>query len=325
MQDARAHAREVRGDLAERDRIDVGTQADVVERDAARAQRVGELPRAGLVLVEHEEAHVPAALAQIGQELQKVRLRAGDARDLLGVEDDAVGHDDPRGVEDATRPRLHRVARGDALAKRVAERGSLLRAQRGERADAVGERARIPAREALLGSEELVEDRVGGQHREARGRGLVDDLVRSAGAHVVHERVVRREKRGDLRTRDGVADRDAPVELELAHELLELRAVGALVVGERRAVDVQLDVVTGERHRGDRDVEALRRGVATEREQARPGTVARRRARELVEVDPVPDRAQLPRRQAGTTGRRRSSPPSRRAPRPSAGRSHASA
>ena len=76
-------------------------------------------------------------------------------------------------------------------------------------------------------------------------------------------------------------------------ELLELAAVGALVVGERRAVDVQLDVVAGERHRGDSDVEALRRGVATEREEARPGTVARRRARELVEVDPVPDRAEL--------------------------------
>ena len=177
---------------------------------------------------------------------------------------------------------------------------------RRERADAIGERARVPAGEALLGSEELVEDRVGGEHREARGRGLVDDLVRSTGAHVVHERVVCREKRGDLRARDRVADRDALLETELAHEQLELAAVGALVVGERGAVDVQLDVVTGERHRGDSDVETLRRGVATEREEARPGTGARRRARELVEVDPVPDRAQLLRGQAERTDRRRS-------------------
>ena len=145
VQDLRTRAREVRGDLTERDGIDVGTQADVVERDTACAQRVGELPRAGLVLVEHEEPHVPAALAEIRQELQEVRLRAGDARDLLGVEDDAVGHAIASGVEDATRPRLHRVARGDALAERVPEGGSLLRAQRRERADAIGERARVPS------------------------------------------------------------------------------------------------------------------------------------------------------------------------------------
>ena len=104
VEDARARAREVGGDLAERDRIDVGAEADVVERDAARAQRVGELPRAGLVLVEHEEPHVPAARAQIGQELQEVRLRAGDARDLLGVEDDAVGHAIPAA---SRMPRAH--------------------------------------------------------------------------------------------------------------------------------------------------------------------------------------------------------------------------
>ena len=91
-------------DLAERDRIDVRAQPDVVERDAARAERVGELPRAGLVLVEHEEADVPAALAQVGEELQEVRLRAGDARDLLGVEHDAVHHESPAA---SRMPRAH--------------------------------------------------------------------------------------------------------------------------------------------------------------------------------------------------------------------------
>ena len=115
-----------------------------------------------------------------------------------------------------------------------------------------------------------------------------------------------REKLGDLRARHRVADRDALLQTELADELLELATVDALVVGERGAVDVQLDVVTGERHRGDGDVETLRRGVATEREEARPGTGARRRARELVEVDPVPDRTELPRGQAETTDGRRS-------------------
>ena len=159
--------------------------------------------------------------------------------------------------------------------------------------DAIGERARIPAGEALFGREELVEDRIGGEHRETRGGGLVDDLVGSSGTHVVHERVVVREQLGDLRARHRVADRDALLQAELAHELLELAAVDPLIVGERGAVDVQLDIVTGERHRGDSDVETLRRGVATEREEARPGSGAGRRARELVEVDPVSDRPKL--------------------------------
>ena len=43
--------------------------------------------------------------------------------------------------------------------------------------------------------------------------------------------------------------RHAPVEPELGDELLELRAMCTLLVGERRAVDVQLDVVARERHR----------------------------------------------------------------------------
>ena len=104
VENLRARAPEVRGDLAERDRIDVGPEADAVERDAAAAKRVGELPGAGLVLVEHEEAHIPAALAQIGEKLQEVGLGAGDARDLLGVEDDSVGHDTPAA---SRMPRAH--------------------------------------------------------------------------------------------------------------------------------------------------------------------------------------------------------------------------
>jgi hypothetical protein len=43
--------------------------------------------------VEHEEADVPAALTQVGKELEEVRLGTGDARDLLGVEYDALRHE----------------------------------------------------------------------------------------------------------------------------------------------------------------------------------------------------------------------------------------
>jgi hypothetical protein len=63
VEDAGTRAREVGGDLPERDRVDVRSQPDAVERDALRAERLGELPRTRLVLVEHQEAHVPTALA----------------------------------------------------------------------------------------------------------------------------------------------------------------------------------------------------------------------------------------------------------------------
>ena len=92
VQDSRANAGEVGGHLAEGDRVDIRPQADVVERNAARSQLVGELPGARLVLVEHEEADIPPAFPEIGKQLEQVRLRARDAGDLLHVEDDAVGH-----------------------------------------------------------------------------------------------------------------------------------------------------------------------------------------------------------------------------------------
>src|SRR5581483_6525216 len=47
-----------------------------------------ELPGARLVLVQHQEADVPAAALEVGQELEQVRLGAGDPRHLLDVEDD---------------------------------------------------------------------------------------------------------------------------------------------------------------------------------------------------------------------------------------------
>ena len=65
---------------------------------------LGELPGARLVLVEHEEAHVPAARTQVGEELEEVRLRARDAGDLLRVEDDAVDQGRPAA---SMMPRAH--------------------------------------------------------------------------------------------------------------------------------------------------------------------------------------------------------------------------
>jgi hypothetical protein len=79
-------------DLAECDWVDVGAELDVVDWHSAGAELVCELPRPRLVLVEHEEADVPPPGAEIGEKLEEVRLRPGDASDLLGMEDDAVCH-----------------------------------------------------------------------------------------------------------------------------------------------------------------------------------------------------------------------------------------
>jgi len=56
--------REVAGQLQERDRVDVTAQGDRVQRHAAGLELAGEVPRAGLVLVQHQHPHVPAALAE---------------------------------------------------------------------------------------------------------------------------------------------------------------------------------------------------------------------------------------------------------------------
>ena len=52
-----------------------------------RVERTGEVPCTGLVLVQHQHPDVPAALAQPREQREQVRLGAGDAGDLLQVED----------------------------------------------------------------------------------------------------------------------------------------------------------------------------------------------------------------------------------------------
>jgi hypothetical protein len=92
VQDQRPRAREVRSHSSEGKRVDVGAQADHVYRHAAAAQCVREIVRSGLVLVQLEQAHVPAALPQARQQREQVRLRAGDAGDLRQVQDGAARH-----------------------------------------------------------------------------------------------------------------------------------------------------------------------------------------------------------------------------------------
>ncbi len=87
VEDRRPVIHEVGEDLHERARVDVGLHLDPVDGHAAGLERAGELPGAGLLLVQHQETDVPAALHERRQELEQVRLGARDAGDLLDVED----------------------------------------------------------------------------------------------------------------------------------------------------------------------------------------------------------------------------------------------
>jgi hypothetical protein len=68
VQDPWPHPGEVPDEPQERDRVDVGRKRNRIERDAALGQRAREVLRARLVLMEHEQPHVPATLAQPRQE-----------------------------------------------------------------------------------------------------------------------------------------------------------------------------------------------------------------------------------------------------------------
>ena len=150
---------------------------------ARRARR--ELRRARLVLVEHREADVVAALAQrraggasrwfsepeIPATLATWRTRALTERSST-----------TRSAHDVDRVLAH-----DRLAelRPTAFRSSSLQRH--------GSRSRAPstspcAKRSSVG-EERVEDGVRREHRQAGRRRLVDDLVGRAGAHVVDERV----------------------------------------------------------------------------------------------------------------------------------------
>jgi hypothetical protein len=95
--------------------------------------------------VEHEEADVPAALAQVGEQLQEMSLRAGDARNLLRVETmPSITGAPPR--EDATRPRLHRMTRGNGSRRRWPRIARIFDAERPKHTYPLGELLLVPAR-----------------------------------------------------------------------------------------------------------------------------------------------------------------------------------
>ena len=133
--------------------------------------------------------------SSVGQQLQQVRLRAGDAGDLLDVEDD------------------HRCATSSTSSAQwpTEWRSSTARAQLDARARsgrcpqayaacAASSSASSRAKRSSGGSTSS-KPRVRREHRHARRGRLVDDLVERALAHVVHEHVLAREQRGNLGVR----------------------------------------------------------------------------------------------------------------------------
>ena len=213
-----------------------------------------------------------------------MRLRPGDARDLLQVEDE---------------PALHSpvtVARSPS-----AQCSTECRSRTTSRSPGRRRRSRSPRRaasdsgvvlhEAQLLRQQVVEERARGERRHARRRGLVDDLVRGAGPHVVHEHVAAGQQRGNL----GAGHRAAElaVEPQLREQPLELPPVPVVLAACRRAVRLHPHAA-GERGAAEDRLQALRGRVAAEDERAQRPVVRRRLgARELGQVDGVAEAAHL--------------------------------
>ena len=68
VQDARLRARDVSRDTEECNGVDVRGEGNRVEWNPACAELAREVPRAGLLFVQHQEADVPAAFLQLREE-----------------------------------------------------------------------------------------------------------------------------------------------------------------------------------------------------------------------------------------------------------------
>ena len=181
--------------------------------------------------------------------------------------------------------------------------------------DALGERLRIVLREhqgRFDAVDERVEAGIRDEHRQARRGGLEDDLVERAAPHVVDERTRTRVHRRDLGSRD-----------RLLHGMCKRRAIGALLVRQRRPAQLELDPVD-EPGRGDERVEALGGRGSPEREQPERA-VRLRDAGDRGDIDPVADRTHLRRVERERAPVDREHGASRRAHRPAGASTNASA
>ena len=250
---------------------------DRVERHAARLERAGEVPGARLVLVQHQHADVPAALAQPRQQREQVRLGAGDAGDLLQMEDVSpliARHLAGRASAQCSTE----WSRRDALAQLAAERAAV-GVERRER-EPLGEALGVVAVEAELrsGSRSSKTGFDASTGRQRRRR-LVDDLVGRAGAHVVDEHVgCARRARAPRRAAPAWPSSTRSPRSSSSRAARARRGARA----RRRRATGRAARAASSRRRARADaaqdrLEPLRRRVAAERERAQPLAVLRAR------------------------------------------------
>ena len=255
VQDRGRCASEVRDDLAERDRVDVGAQPDVVERHAARLESLARTPR---------RPARPRAASGSGR---PTRARAGRGGAGAGAPPSrrcrrpsaCGGRRRPscrppprRGCRaPTTRPSgSPRRARG-AGAERLPLVGARAASARIRSASSSGSSRRSAAPASSSESKIGLEASTGGTPPRPRRRPC------RARRRACCSRARRASREGrELGSRDGVAEHDPPVEPELGDELLELRAVVRSSSESAGPWTSELDVVAGER----RPRRARRRG-----------------------------------------------------------------
>ena len=189
-----------------------------------------------------------------------------------------------------------RATRRAQLARRLAARPS---APGAPSHDAAGERRATSscAKRSALPSSSAAKPVLATSTGRQAARGLVHDLVERARAHVVHEHVGRRVHLADPRARHRRLDARA------ARDEL-LRGDAALLVGQRRPADLQLDAVAAHATASTIVSSPFAGDV-------RPSASSRRtpssgpRAAGGADVDAVPDRHELVATEAGTSARRR--------------------
>ncbi len=291
VQDRRPHAHEIRGELRKGDRVDVGTKRDRVERDAARLERAREVPSPRLVLVQHQHADVPAALAQRaaaarGDAPPSRRCRRPSADGGSCRSASSRGNGSERARRPSARP-------SGACDDGLAQLGPAAR----DRASAAARRGppRSSRVEPELGGQQIVEHRIRREHGEARRGRFVDDLVRrSRRACCSRARGCRAKSAGTCARGTGPPS-SAPGKLDsrLALVLLE-RRVGAV---RRPRARLRAPLPAGS-SRAPSPASSGRARARARRPRGRLG------ARELADVDAVADRRAPSASAAGTSARR---------------------
>ena len=185
------------------------------------------------------------------------------------------------------------MSRADARSQLMTDRRPLGLRERNETGDGVGQRIGVVTREPKWAEafEKVVERRIRYEHRDARGGGFEDDLVRSTRAHVVDECRGAPEHQWHVTPRHRRAKDDGIIESlgrDEAHESLVVILLRGLSTGPV-ALERCVDPAPSEDAHGLHDCfEPFRRRVPPQRDEMR-WTIRGLAARELRDIDPVTD------------------------------------